>query len=417
MDLRSPSSCATSVMVTVIRRHLRQYGLLGVTALAVIGVFPSVAAAHGGEHQPAPQWYGLVVFLFGLGILGGSIVLDRRDYLNNTKHALAGVFVGAVFAALGGILLVELSPIGEDYSWMETAFPRRWYLSLTFLIGVAILIVTLFLYLVEWLTELRHVTLGSLLGLWVAYPALIPGSMTYYNPLGYIIAFAVPLTVGYIIWYDGRDVLKHVAQDATTRRFGFGIGIVMSGFFMVSTGLISFVPDDGIVNGVPIAHHPAFVDTQPAANPLVMWPAIQIWLPDIPLSVLLSIGTLIIVGLLGGLVTINAMLAAYQWLYGGQSNSTQSSAGAAALVGPNACGCCGPMLAQFIVVLLGPSAAAPLYLLFVDIASPVGSLFFVISVAFLTGGFVYSVNDLSFDQCAVSSSNRSQTVDHVGQVD
>lgn len=418
MDLRSPSSRAPSVMVTVIRRHLRQYGLLGVTALAVIGVFPSVVAAHGGEHTPdIPQWYGLVVFLFGLGVLIGSIVLNRREYLTRTEHALTGVFVGAVFAAFGGILLVELSPIGEDYTWMEAAFPRHWYLTLSFLIGIAIITVGLFLWLAEWLTQIRHITLTALLGLWVAYPALIPGSMTYYNPLGYIIAFAVPLTVGYIIWRDGRDVLEQVIQDTTTRRFGLGIGAVMSAFFMVSTGVLSFVPDEGIINGVPIADHPAFVHTQPAANPLVMWPAVQVWLPQIPMSLLLSVGVLLMVGLLGGLVTVNAMLAAYQWLYGGQSNSTQSSAGAAALVGPNACGCCGPMFAQLIVVLLGPSAAAPLYLLFVDIASPVGSFFFVTSVALLTGGFVYSVNALSFEQCTVPSTTRSQPIDRTEQAD
>jgi hypothetical protein len=107
------------------------------------------------------------------------------------------------------------------------------------------------------------------------------------------------------------------------------------------------------------------------------------------------------VGLLGGLVGLNAMLAAYQWLNAGSASTTQSTAGAAALVGPNACGCCGSMFAQLAVVLVGPSAAAPLYWLFVDFSSPVGTFFFVGSVALLTGGFVYSAHALAPDVCSV----------------
>lgn len=34
---------------------------------------------------------------------------------------------------------------------------------------------------------------------------------------------------------------------------------------------------------------------------------------------------------------------------------------------------------------VGPSAAAPLYWLFVDLASPIGALFFVASVGLLAG--------------------------------
>jgi hypothetical protein len=55
--------------------------------------------------------------------------------------------------------------------------------------------------------------------------------VTYHHPLGYVIALAVPLTVGYIIWQDGHDVLQQVWQDGVARRFGLGIGAVMLLFF------------------------------------------------------------------------------------------------------------------------------------------------------------------------------------------
>ena len=98
-------------------------------------------------------------------------------------------------------------------------------------------------------------------------------------------------------------------------------------------------------------------------------------------------------------------------------STTQSTAGATALVGPNACGCCGPMFAQFGVVLLGPSAAAPLYWLFVDFSSPVGSFFFVASIAILTGGFAYLANVLSIEHCTLPEQTQSHSIEQVESSD
>lgn len=377
-------------------RSVHRGSLYCALAVAVLGGFSGGAAAHGGEHTPAiPQWYGLVVLLLGFGVIGASIVWKRTGRLT-TERALRGILLGVGGAALGGILLVQLSPI-DEYSTIGMPFARTWYLPLTLGVGLAIIVGSIFFGQFRWPSRPRYAVLGMLLGLWVAYPALITGAATYHHPVGYLIALAVPVTVGYIVWRDGRAVLSTVGKNTVARRFGLGVGGIMAVFFMFSTGLISLVPEEGIVNGVETTHLPAFIHTQPAANPLVMWPAVEIWLPQIPLSGMFSVGTLLLVGLLGGLVTINAMLAAHQWLDTGSGGSTQSTAGAAALVGPNACGCCGPMFAQLAVVLVGPSAAAPLYWLFVDLSSPVGSFFFVASVALLAGGFTYSAGTLTFE--------------------
>lgn len=404
MDSGSSFSGDSTAQEGVLRDGpFRRIGLVSVTTLTLLGILPGVASAHGGEHTPPiPQWYGLVVLLLGFGVLGGSVIANRRSWVVSTERALAGVFFGIIVAALGGVLLVELSPI-DTYSTSSMLVPRTWFLPLALGLGLAITLTSLILGLFRWPTRPWYMGLGVLLGLWIAYPALIRGFDTYYHPIGYVIAFAVPLTVGYIIWRDGRDILREVVNDRVARRFGIGVGGIVTVFFMFSTGLISFVPEDGVINGVEAASAPAFIAMQPAANPLVMWPAIQIWIPQIPFSGFISIGTLLIVGLLGVLVAVNASVAAYQWLYADGSSSKQGTAGAAALVGPNACGCCGPMFAQLAVVLVGPSAAMPFYWLFVDLSSPVGALFFVASIALLTGGFVYAVNALTPDLCAVPS--------------
>ena len=392
-------------------------GFLSLITVTVIGLLSGVASAHGGEHTPPiPQWYGLVILLLGFGIVGITIILNRRDQLGSTEHALAGIFLGVLIAALGGIMIVQLSPI-DDYTAMNSPIPRFWYPIISLTLGFGIIVGSSLLGLLRWPTKPRYTTLGILLGLWIAYPAIVPSQIEYQHPAGYAIVLSVPLLVGYIIWRDGRDILGHIWQDATARRFGLGIGIVMLLFFVFSTGLISLVPEEGIVNGQSTMDTPAFIDTQPFASPLVMWPAVEVWLPQIPLSAAISIGVLLILALLGTLIAINAMLAAYQWRYENESNSTQSTAGAAALVGPNACGCCGPMFAQLAVVLLGPSAAAPLYWLFVDFSSPVGSFFFVASVGLLTGGFVYSANALAPEVCSVPADEQPQATGQLESTD
>ena len=418
MDSGSSFSGGSTAQEGVLRDGpFRRIGLVGVTALTLLGILPGVASAHGGEHTPPiPQWYGLVVLLLGFGTLGATIILKRRDRLERTEHALAGILLGVLVAALGGIMIVQLSPI-DEYSASSMPIPRFWYPIISLTIGFTIIVGSTLLGQLRWPTRLRYSVLGILLGLWIAYPAMIRGPAEYFHPAGYVIALAVPLTVGYIVWRDGRDVLEQVWKDSVARRFGLGIGGVMLLFFVFSTGLVSLVPEEGVIDGQRAADVPAFIHTQPFASPLVMWPAVEVWLPQIPLSAAVSLGVLLMIVLLGGLVTINAMLAAYQWCYASGSSSTQSTAGAAALVGPNACGCCGPMFAQLAVVLLGPSAAAPLYWLFVDFSSPVGSFFFVASVGLLTGGFVYSANALSLEDCTIPGETQSRSVEQVESVD
>ncbi|GAA0245909.1 hypothetical protein ACFFQF_05055 [Haladaptatus pallidirubidus] len=201
---------------------------------------------------------------------------------------------------------------------------------------------------------------------------------------GYTLVFALPVALGYILWRDARESLSWVLRDRPARLFGVGSGVLAGLFFAFSMGMLTFVPEHGI--GVPDG---AFVTTVPVANPLVYWTAVEFNFPSIPLSGVFSLGMLIQIGTVAALVGLNAAVIAFQWQGATKTGTREVTSGTAAVAAPNACCCCGPIISELAVVSVGPSAAAPLYWLFVNLASPVGALFFVFSVGLLAGNLAY----------------------------
>lgn len=109
--------------------------------------------------------------------------------------------------------------------------------------------------------------------------------------------------------------------------------------------------------------------------------------------------TVLLVDLFGGLIGLNAALFAFQWGGTSSTGTSQTTTGIAGIAAPQACCCCGPMLSQVAVVTLDPSAAAPIYLLFADPSSSIGSLFFVVSVTILTGTLIRAASRRDGFQC------------------
>lgn len=359
-------------MRTASIRRLLLSALGGLTALS------GVAAAHGGGHpQPYPQWLALAVLVAGVIVVAGSIFLGRRDVPRST--ALGGVFIGLVVAAAGAVGLVQLSPV-ETLRAAQMPIARAWYGPLTLAVGVGIALVSLVAGRLKYPDRPRFAMLGVLLGMWVAYPVL--GSRT--NPAGYLLVVALPLAVGYVLYRDAREPLARVLRDGAARRFGVGTGVLAGLFFMFSMGMITFVPE----HGVNMPTH-RFVTVAPVANPLVYWSAVEFYFPSVPTSGVVSLGMAIQVGVVAVLVGLNGAVVARQWLADASAGTTEATTGTAAVAAPNACCCCGPIVSELAVVAVGPSAAAPLYWLFVDLASPVGALFFVGSVALLAGNLAY----------------------------
>lgn len=351
----------------------------GATLAAALGAVP-VTSAHGGEAAPPmPQWLALAVLLVGVvATVGSALVRDRTT----ATVALGGTFAGIAIAATGAVGLVQLSPI-ETLTASQSAISRAWFGPLTLGIGLAVVIGSLVVGRMRWPDRPRYAALGMLLGLWVAYPVIVPGALT--NPVGYLLSVAALVAVCYVVWRDASGLVGRALADRPSRWFGAGTGVVAGLFFAFSMGMLTFVPEPG--GNVDLTE--SFVTTVRVANPLVYWPGVEFHVHDLvgtmPLSGVLSVGMVGMVGLVAALVGLNASLLGYQWRANDATGSAEVTTGTAAVAAPNACCCCGPVVAELAVVSVGPAAAAPLYWLFVDLASPLGALFFVTSVALLVG--------------------------------
>lgn len=60
--------------------------------------------------------------------------------------------------------------------------------------------------------------------------------------LGYAIVLVTPVLVGYILWKDAGGIVRRVLVDPVARRFGGGIAVVTTLFFLTITGYLSFFP-------------------------------------------------------------------------------------------------------------------------------------------------------------------------------
>lgn len=351
-------------------------GIVGALALTMV---PTASAHDGTSHTGVLHWSLLGIALVGFGVIGVSVLLDRRRWADHPHRTVTGALTGLVLAVLGtiGIVQLQVEPIGT------TPVLHDWYPILAGISGFGVMTVGLLLGQSRWTDRPRYPILGVLLGLWVLYPVLVPG-YGYTHPLGYLLVVAVPLVVGDILWRDVRAALAGDVIDRFSRRVGLIVGALFTAFFLFSAGLFSVNPDQG-VNGPTNA----FVTVASFANPLVVWPAVEFYMPSVPLAGALSVGTVVVIGLLAGLIGLNASLVVAVWQRDIGRESSDSVFGALATAGATACCCCGPAVYAVASVFLG-LAASPLYWAFLDPSSPLGALFFVGAIGVLTGSSVRS---------------------------
>jgi hypothetical protein len=361
-------------------RPRRLYSAL--LAIGFLGTQVSPVAAHGGEqHFPLAQWDGLAILFLGIVLISVAVMAKRQTYVTPTT-SLGGVFLGILLVVVGAILFEGLSP-DPTYTAATLPFPRSWYTPIAMGVGLLIATVSLVGGFLRWPDRPRYAALGILTSIWILYPELLPAPGRYTNPVGYLVVLMTPALVGYIIWKDARDVLGAVLQDRVVRRFAIGVGFLITVFFVTSTGYLTFFWDEDA------PRETVFV-VLPVVYQLVQWPTLEIGLPSIPLFIALSPGLIVLTGIIGTLVGLNAAMVARYWRVEEQAGIAEGSAGTVAIAGSCTCGCCGPLVAKFAVVAAGPSIAAPIYWLFVDSASPLGVLFIVGSIVLFTGMLVYS---------------------------
>ena len=361
------------------RELVRPLPLFAVLCLALTRV--PVVSAHGGSGAAGlTQWHGVFVASLGVVLVSGLVVCKRTNVLSPTT-ALYGVFCGLVVTALGAILFEGLAP-DTIYTASSMPFSRSWYPLLSLAVGLSITVASLVGGWLRWPTRPRYTFLGVLVGAWITYPTLVPDS--YSHPLGYALVVGTPVLVGYVLWTDAWGVLRAVLDDPVARRFGGGVGLLVGLFFLSVSGYLTVFLEEGAPRETAVA-------VLPVIYQLVLWPTLEVVLPDVPLFVAISPGVVVVVGTLSVLVGLNAALIARHWRVAERAGMTESAAGTGAIVGSCTCGCCGPLVAKVAILAAGPSIAAPLYWVFVDSASPLSPLFVVGSIVLFTASIVYSV--------------------------
>ena len=363
-------------------RLTRRHRLLRVGLFAVLLgtlTLPARVSAHSlaGTRQIDPA-HGAVVALVGFVVILGG-VYTKRSRRASASTALGVAFAGLVVAVTGIVLLDVLTP-DLLYTSSTMPFPRWWYVLIRGVLGIGILVGSFVLGRLRWPSQPRYAFFGVLLGIWILYPQLFPGSDGTTHPIGYAIVLVTPLAVGYLLWADAGETLRATLRDPVARRFGFGVAALTLLFFLTLSGYLSVFPEEGIP-------HRNRVVVLSVIYQLVAWPTLEISLPHIPFFLALSPGQLLIAGLLSSLVGLNAALVAWNWRTEERAGVV-GAAGSASIVGSCTCGCCGPLLAKVVVLVAGPAVAAPVYWLFVDSASPLSTLFIVGSIALFTWSIV-----------------------------
>ncbi len=354
-------------------------------ALASTTLVPTASAHEGTVHGGTPHLLLLGTLFVGVALLGTVAWLDRTGQRPDPRTSAGLLVAGVSLSALAtvGLVEVQVEPLST------TPLPRQFYPVLTVFGGMAIALGSVVAYQLRWGDRHAYPVLGSVLGFWVAYPALLPGDASR-HPLGYLLVLAVPALLGYVYWTELRPALARVGTRG--RLVGALAAVGFAGFFAFSSGLATFNPDP-----VPQAGGEPFTVVTTFVSPLVSWPAIEMYRPAVPMFAALSVGTGITLGLLAGLVGINAALGTTVWRTQDAASPDRTAAadggtvtgvtGALATTGATACCCCGPALYGIASAALGASAS-PLYWAFTDPESPLATLFLVAAIGLLTASAV-----------------------------
>jgi len=363
---------------------------IAVAAVGGSSGLDTVVAHAGTTHAGTPHWLLGAVTVLGIAAGAGGLQV-LRDGARSDRFGAGLLSAGAILVIAGTIGLVEIQIAPEATPDWTRLFP-----AINAVSAIVIALGSLVVVRWKWPERPRYVGLGLLLAAWIAYPTLLPQEGLT-SPLGYLLAAAVPAAVVYVLYRDAGAAFPAVLTARVPAVVAVGTFGLFGVFYLFSAGTLSVNPDltaDMMGQG--------FVTPHRVASPLVYWPALEFYVPSIPLSGYVSLGSLLLVGILGGLVASNAALAARQLTTGGSIDSPRAVIGTITTAGATACGCCAPAVYGAAGAVFG-AAATPVYWAFMDPSSPVGGLFFAASVLILTGSAVRASHDPA---CAVPAVDR-----------
>lgn len=354
-----------------------------------MGITGAAAAHSGTTHAGAPHWLLVALFVGGALATAGVLAAYRRGLLSGPGTAV-GALGASVVAGFGLVGVVELQVVAETTPEL-TAIYQPLSLAVASLMAVGSLVVGRTRYP----DRPRYTALGVLLAAWVVYPVAMPNGGVY-NPLGHGLVVAVVLTVAYVVRRDAWAVVQSLRADRGPKLAGLAAGTVFVCVFAISAGTLTFNPDSGV--GAPTE---SLVMVLPVSDPLVAWPAVEFVFPSVPMGGFVSVGTVLLFGLLGGLVALNVGVVAQQYRAGRRADSSTAALGMAATTGATACCCCAPAFYGLLSVFVG-GAATPAYWAFMNPSSPLGGSFFAASVLLMVGGLLRATG-VSGAGAAVSS--------------
>jgi hypothetical protein len=354
---------------------------IGGGALSLAALVAPAAAHSGTTHAGTPHWLLFVLALVGGAVVAGSVAAYRNALLGGTVGALLA-FGGAIVGAFGLVGLVELQVVAETAPTLTDAWPR-----VNLVVGALMATGSLVVGRLKWPGRPRYAALGILLAGWVVYPVVMANGGTY-HPAGYALVFAVVAAIAYVLKRDAWSVVQSLRLDRRSLAAGLLAGGLFTVFFVFSAGTLTLNPDSGV--GLPTEPLVVFL---PVSDPLVAWPAVEFVFPSIPLAGYVSVGTVLLMAVLGGLVALNVgvlvqqLRAAEPRAVGDGGEARTSALGMVASTGATACCCCAPAFYGVLSVLFGASAT-PAYWAFLDPSSPVGGVFFAASVVLLLGSVI-----------------------------
>lgn len=346
-------------------------------SIGALAALPTASAHTGTTHAGTPHWLLLALVLVGAAVVvGGRHAVERRRL--SPRAGVLVLLLGVVLAGIGAIGLVEIQVTSSVGPTLNHLYPVA-----GLFVGTGVMVGSLAVTRVYWPDRPRYAALGTLLGAWILYPNVLPNDGVA-NPLGYLLVLGLPVAIGYVLWTGAAPALRSVAADRFARWVGLVTGAVVSVVVAFSAGTLTVNPDTGI--NVP-TH--AFLRTFPVSDPLVTWPALEFYVPAVPFAGMVSVGTVVLFGVLGGLVGLNAAVVAHQWQRGADLSLRGTLLGSVTTTGATACCCCAPAAYGVVSAVFG-TAASPVYWAFMDTSSPLSSLFLTASVLLLTGSVLYA---------------------------
>jgi hypothetical protein len=178
------------------------------------------------------------------------------------------------------------------------------------------------------------------------------------------------LAVWALVLANAGGALRLALRGWRYRVLATGIAVVVAGFYLWAGKLVA--PPEP--HDMPPPGTETFVIVAPLYGPLAIWPAVEFWLPQVPLFGALSLGTGLVLGTIAALMglTWSAMVSTLrqQRQRSRAQNAKMGGLGGLGAAGASFCCCCAPALYPVLALVFGSTAASSISTWLLGSSSP-----------------------------------------------